>query len=130
MFNRWNLNISQYEYLEPTWFWALLLVPIVVGWLYFLDRRRGGDWKYNGTIQHLNGSKFNFLSLFRFCIVLLPAAALTLLIIAMAKPYSWQQSDQKHEENKYGIDIMIAIIFLVSAFSGRIKNKLFKGEDE
>lgn len=41
MFNRWNLNITEYEYLEPTWFWVLLIVPIVAGWLYFMDRRRG-----------------------------------------------------------------------------------------
>jgi Ca-activated chloride channel family protein len=121
MFNRWNLNITQYEYLEPTWFWALLIVPIVAGWLYFMDRRRGGDWKYNGTIQHLNGSRFNFLSLFRTGIVLLPAAVLTLLIIAIAKPYSWQQSDQKHEENKFGIDIMLSMDVSMSMYATDFK---------
>lgn len=121
MFKHWNIHITQYEYLEPTWFWALLVVPFVSIWIYFLDRKRGGDWKINGTINAINQRKFNFLALLRLCIILLPTASLSLLIVAMAKPYSWQQSDQKHEENKFGIDIMLSMDVSMSMYATDFK---------
>ncbi len=117
MFNRWNLQFNHYEFLEPIWFWGLLVIPMVSILLFRLDRRRTGDWKINSTNPLLPPTKINFLAIFRSIFIQLPAAILALLIIAMAKPYSWQESEQKHEENKYGIDIIIALDVSMSMYA-------------
>lgn len=117
MFNRWNLQFNHYEFLEPIWFWGLLVIPMVSILLFRLDRRRTGDWKINSTNPLLPPTKINVLALFRSIFIQLPAAILALLIIAMAKPYSWQESEQKHEENKYGIDIIIALDVSMSMYA-------------
>ncbi len=117
MFNRWNLQFNHYEFLEPIWFWGLLVIPMVSILLFRLDRRRTGDWKINSTNPLLPPTKINILALFRSIFIKLPAAILALLIIAMAKPYSWQESEQKHEENKYGIDIIIALDVSMSMYA-------------
>lgn len=117
MFNRWNLQFNHYEFLEPIWFWGLLVIPMVSILLFRLDRRRTGDWKINSTNPLLPPTKINILVLFRSIFIQLPAAILALLIIAMAKPYSWQESEQKHEENKYGIDIIIALDVSMSMYA-------------
>lgn len=117
MFNRWNLQFNHYEFLEPIWFWGLLVIPMVSILLFRLDRRRTGDWKINSTNPLLPPTKINILALFRSIFIQLPAAILALLIIAMAKPYSWQESEQKHEENKYGIDIIIALDVSMSMYA-------------
>ncbi len=117
MFNRWNLQFNHYEFLEPIWFWGLLVIPMVSILLFRLDRRRTGDWKINSTNPLLPPTKINVLELFRSIFIQLPAAILALLIIAMAKPYSWQESEQKHEENKYGIDIIIALDVSMSMYA-------------
>ena len=117
MFNRWNLQFNHYEFLEPIWFWGLLVIPMVSILLFRLDRRRTGDWKINSTNPLLPPTKINILALFRSMFIQLPAAILALLIIAMAKPYSWQESEQKHEENKYGIDIIIALDVSMSMYA-------------
>ena len=117
MFNRWNLQVNHYEFLEPIWFWGLLVIPMVSILLFRLDRRRTGDWKINSTNPLLPPTKINVLALFRSIFIQLPAAILALLIIAMAKPYSWQESEQKHEENKYGIDIIIALDVSMSMYA-------------
>ena len=121
MFNQWNLNISHYEYLNPVWFWALLAVPLLAFFLYRIDQKRLGDWKFNGSLSEIKTTKFNPFNLLRLLIILLPAAILSLLICAMAKPYSWQQSDQKHEENKYGIDVMLAMDVSLSMYATDFK---------
>lgn len=117
MFNRWNLQFNHYEFLEPIWFWGLLVIPMFSILLFRLDRRRTGDWKINSTNPLLPPTKINILALFRSIFIQLPAAILALLIIAMAKPYSWQESEQKHEENKYGIDIIIALDVSMSMYA-------------
>lgn len=109
MFSNWNINIAHYEYLNPTWFWGLMLVPILLFLMVRIDQKRKGDWKFNGVIQYKGGLQSMLISILRFCVIALPVISFALLMVAMAKPYSWQQSDQKHEENKYGIDIIIAM---------------------
>ena len=121
MFNSWNIHIDHYQFLEPMWFWVLLIVPFLAGLLIIIDRRRGGDWKYNNSMGHIRTNRINPLSILRNLVILLPTLSLSLLIIAMAKPYSWQESDQKHEENKYGIDIMIAMDVSMSMYETYFK---------
>jgi Ca-activated chloride channel family protein len=117
MFNRWNLQVQHYEFLEPIWFWGLLAIPLISILLFRLDRRRTGDWKINSATPLLPPTKINVLALFRSLFIQLPVAILALLIVAMAKPYSWQESEQKHEENKYGIDIIIALDVSMSMYA-------------
>ncbi len=117
MFNRWNIQVNHYEFLEPNWFWGLLAIPIVSFLLFRLERRRTGDWKINSHHTLHPHSRINVIALFRFVFNQLPVAILTLLIAAMARPYSWQESEQKHEENKYGIDIIIALDVSMSMYA-------------
>ena len=121
MFNSWNIHIDHYQFLEPMWFWGLVIVPFLAGLLIIIDQRRGGDWKYNNSMGHIRTNRINPLSILRNLVILLPTLSLSFLIIAMAKPYSWQESDQKHEENKFGIDIMFAIDVSMSMYATDFK---------
>ncbi len=121
MFNQWNINIAHYDFLEPQWFWLLVLIPFIIIWIFYLEGKRTGDWKASTNFKNFPSSQFNFIQALRYVLILLPGLIFSLLIVTLAKPYSWSQSDQKHEENKFGIDIMLAIDVSLSMYATDFK---------
>lgn len=109
MLNNWNILFWQYEFLSPNWLWLLLLVPVVVGWLFYKEKYRAGEWKYSGSIQSQKSFGSKKIIYFRQGIIILYGIIFTLLIMAMAKPYNWNDHEEDNKDYKDGIDIILTL---------------------
>lgn len=121
MFSHWNIYVFDFEYQEPAWFFALVLIPILIIWIVKSEKKKGGDLKFNGPDQNLVELRNPWVQWLYWVMVMLPVAIVTLLIFAMARPFNWNSSDEKYEENKFGIDIVIALDVSLSMFAQDFK---------
>lgn len=103
-----NLFITDYHYQAPGWLWGLLLVPFLIFFQFKKERNKRGVWKFNGQIAPLTKFQPALVTL-RWIFLTIPIFFYTLLILAMAQPYSWNESLNKYEENQFGIDIILAL---------------------
>lgn len=91
---------------NPAWFWALLIIPVILWMQYrYYKRRQRAYITYSDTsdLDILDG---NWRSYGVFSGFFLQIAAVILLIIAMARPQHEQVYTERHVE---GIDIMLVI---------------------
>lgn len=109
MSNYWNLRFWEYEFFEPHWFWLLLVVPIVWVVLFKREKRRKGDIKFSGGIEHQKKLGTNWIARLREGLIILSGVALAFVVLALAKPYHWALHDNSDKDYKYGIDIVIAM---------------------
>jgi len=107
--NNWDINIFHYEFMASIWLWGLLLLPFLFYYLLKKERNRSGDWKFTGLHSDQNDLKNNSISWIRILLIFAKTSLLACLLIALAKPYSWEASETKNEASKYGIDIILAM---------------------
>lgn len=104
----WLYYKDRFEFAQPLWFWALLLIP-VYGIFGLLRGNRQAEVKIS-SLRFFEASNADWLPTIRPVLFLIRSAALALLILAMARP----QSQSKWEDvTTEGIDIVIS--FDVSA---------------
>ncbi|NBU47559.1 MAG: VWA domain-containing protein [Flavobacteriales bacterium] len=103
-----NLFISNYHYQAPEWFWGLLIVPFMLYVQIKKETKKSGIWKFNGSFVPFSKFQTALVTL-RWLFLILPILIYSLLILAMAQPYSWNENLNKYEENQYGIDIILAL---------------------
>jgi len=110
---RWN----NFEFLNPEFFWLLLIVPLLAIW-YFLVRNKD---KATLTISNTVGfkAKPSILSKLKPLLPILRLVAITLLIIALARPRIVEVSS--HTKTNKGIDIVMAIDVSASMLSRDLK---------
>ena len=114
MLNSWNIRFWEYDFHAPEWLWLLLLIPFI-GWFVFRsEHSRNGDWKYSGIDQDQKQLTSNWIKPFRQSLLCLNLLAITLLVMAIAKPYHQYDQDATEEEFKNGIDIILALDVSVS----------------
>jgi Ca-activated chloride channel family protein len=109
MLNNWNINIAQFDFFQPQWFWFLLLVPFIGWFLWRQEKKRTGDWKFSSSVKVQRKFEFKPIIYVRQLLILGKLAILTLLIIALAKPFRWNDKDAQTEDYKFGIDIVLAV---------------------
>lgn len=121
MLNNWNINFWEYDFLQQSILFFLLLLPLLAWWLYKKERKRKGDWKYASTVS--NQVKFfnRRVHLLRRVLLLLKVAIVALFIVALAKPYRWNDPDASSNTNKYGIDIVLALDVSLSMLATDLK---------
>ena len=109
MLSNWNIRFWEYEYFAPNWLWLLLAIPPILLAIYFIENKRKGDVKYsrNESDQGSLGSKG--INLLRQGMIVSYGFVAVLLIIAMAKPYHWNQYDDFNNDYKNGIDIILTM---------------------
>jgi len=109
MLNNWNINIFEFQFLQVKFLYLLLLVPFISWLLFKIEKNRKGDWKF--TSNAINQSKFtdSKIPLIRQGILLLKIFIIVFSILALAKPFRWNDSDATSHSDKYGIDIIIAL---------------------
>lgn len=110
---KWN----NFEFYSPEFLWLLVLIPLLAVW-YFLMRNKDSATL---TISSTKGFKMkpSILSKLKPLLFLLRLAALTLLIIALARPRNVAVST-KTQTNK-GIDIVMAIDVSASMLARDLK---------
>jgi Ca-activated chloride channel family protein len=97
--------MEKLSFLNPEFFWLLLLIPAAAAWLYLKRDQQTATLKISST-EGFSGSKSFFVKLYPFLGVF-RLLALTALIIAMARPRTVDISNKT--KTTKGIDIVMAI---------------------
>ncbi len=106
-----------FEFVTPEFFWLLLLLPVVVFWYFLKHKKQTAELK----MSSINGfkTKANWLAKFRHLLFALRLLALTLIIVAMARPRNVDESTKVVKTK--GIDIVIAIDVSASMLARDLK---------
>jgi Ca-activated chloride channel family protein len=97
--------MEKLSFLNPEFFWLLLLIPAAGAWLYLKRNQQTATLKISSTAGFV-GTKSFFVKLYPFLGVL-RLLALTALIVAMARPRTVDVSNKT--KTTKGIDIVMAI---------------------
>jgi Ca-activated chloride channel homolog len=97
--------MEKLSFLNPEFFWLLLLIPAAGAWLYLKRNQQTATLKISSTAG-FEGSKSFFVKLYPFLGVL-RLLALSALIVAMARPRTVDVSNKT--KTTKGIDIVMAI---------------------
>jgi len=98
-------NLENIQFVDPFWLWALLLIPLIVLYYYFLGQRK------NVSLELANSQKIEnqgfWLLRFKPVLLVLRLMALSLFIVGLARP----QTTDVNTRNRgiEGIDIMMAL---------------------
>ncbi|NND25125.1 MAG: VWA domain-containing protein [Flavobacteriaceae bacterium] len=105
------------EFLNKELFWLLLLIPIAILWYLFKNQKQNAELK----ISSLKGFKAtpSWLPKLKHVLFVLRLAALTLLIMAMARPQTVDISSRT--KTTRGIDIVMAIDVSASMLAKDLK---------
>jgi len=110
---RWN----NFEFLNPEFLWLLVLIPLLAIWYFFMRK------KDNATLTITSTKGFevapSILSKLKPILAALRLAAITLLIIALARPRIVEVSS--HTKTNKGIDIVMAIDVSASMLARDLK---------
>lgn len=109
MLNNWNIRIWEYEFLSPHWLWLLLGVPFFLWYIFYLDRKKTGDFKFSRLEKDQQNLGSNSIKYLRYLVLTAYGMVLALLIFALAKPFNWAGYEDYDEDYKNGIDIVIAL---------------------
>lgn len=117
---------SGIEFANPGFFWLLLLVPLMVVWYIWRNRKLQGTMRIS-SVKAFMGVKKSGYGVLRHYSIVLKALALISIIIGLARPQSalsWQNSTTE------GIDIVIATDISGSMLSEDLKpNRLEAGKN-
>ena len=96
---------QNFEFLHPQFLWLLVLIPILAVWYYMVDKKDSATL----TMASTKGFEIkpSILSKLKPLLSILRLLALTLLIIALARPRNVSVS--KRTKTNKGIDIVMAI---------------------
>ena len=109
MSSSWNIRFWEYEFLQPNWFWLLLLIPFTL-WVQFRrENKRPGEVKFSRSEDLQASLSSGWINHFRSALILIMNFAFVLLICAMAKPYNPTTNEDKNNDFKNGIDIILAM---------------------
>lgn len=109
MFKNWNIALWEYEFLSPHWLWLLLLIPFFYWLIFYLENKKSGDFKFSRPEKEQSSLGTNSIKYVRWLILSVYGLVAAFLILALAKPYNWSESDDHDEDYKNGIDIVIAL---------------------
>ncbi|WP_214228258.1 VWA domain-containing protein [Pedobacter sp. B4-66] len=117
---------SGIEFANPGFFWLLLLVPLMIGWYIWRNKRLQGTMRIS-SVKSFMGAKKSGYGVLRHYSIVLKSLALIAIIIGLARPQSalsWQNSTTE------GIDIVIATDISGSMLSEDLKpNRLEAGKN-
>ncbi|WP_216641588.1 vWA domain-containing protein [Pedobacter ginsengisoli] len=117
---------SGIEFANPGFFWLLLLVPLMVGWYIWRNKKFQGTMRVS-SVKAFMGVKKSGYGVLRHYSIVLKSLALIAVIIGLARPQSalsWQNSTTE------GIDIVIATDISGSMLSEDLKpNRLEAGKN-
>lgn len=104
------------EFTNPGFLWLLLLIPILAIWYFFVQNKDAANLKIASTTGF---SKQNIWAKLKPILYLLRLVAITLLIVALARPRNVEIS--KKTKTTRGIDIVMAIDVSASMLAKDLK---------
>ncbi len=109
MLTNWNIRFWEYEFLQPIWLLFLLLIPVYFFLVWRLKGRSTGDIKFSGSMRTQKKVELKWVKKLRLALVIFRVMAFFFLILALSKPFSWENYNTPETEYKNGIDIILAI---------------------
>lgn len=109
MLNNWNIRFWEYEFFSPHWLWLLCLLPLFLIFPYLLEKNRKGEIKYSRSTSDQTNIGSRWIFRVRQALILSNVAIVALLILALAKPFNWNDYDASNKNYKDGIDIILAM---------------------
>jgi len=103
------IHVFKYDFFAPLWLWLLLCVPLLLGWMWYCELHKKGDWKYTGSIDDQKRYGTWYIHWIRKALLLNCAVVTALLVLSMAKPYDWEEPEHTYHQHKNGIDIILTI---------------------
>lgn len=117
---------SDIQFAEKHWFWLFLLLPLMITWYLIKLKSLEGELNY-ASFSLLQGIKSSFKAKLRHVLFVLRLMAVSLLILALARPQS--RSSWKDTKTE-GIDIVISLDVSLSMLAKDFKpNRLASAKD-
>lgn len=115
------------EYANPEWFWALLIIPVILGvYIYrFVSRKRSAI--AFSSVEVFEGMSGNWKAHIHWITFLFSLSAMVLLIVALARP---QNKLTTIERNAEGIDIVMVLDMSSSMKAEDLKPNRFEASRE
>lgn len=117
MLSNWNIWPFSYTFNHPHWFWLLLLLPFLAIYLF----RKNKKPAFKAQITHLNpeqkDNSLSWVHRFRLANIFVQLFIYTLLVTALAGPFSWDSPEGREENFKNGIDIVLALDVSLSMYA-------------
>ena len=95
-----------YQFENPEFFWLLLALPLIAFWQWYRYKNEAPELRFPGA-DFLAHSTGNWFSRFRPVLHVLRLLAIALIITAMARPRSSEETSQT--KSAEGIDIVLAV---------------------
>lgn len=109
MLNNWDIRFWEYDFFPPNWLWLLVFVPVLIVLMWRNEKKSTGEIKFSRSESEQKLVETTWISNLRKGIIASNAFVVVLLILALAKPYNWNSSENVDELYKNGIDIMLAM---------------------
>lgn len=109
MLSNWNILVWEYEFLQPLWLFLLLLVPIYFYFIYRRKHKSKGDVKFSGSMRTQKKVELKWVNKVRKYSVFLRVLAFVFLVLALSKPFNWENYNTPETVYKNGIDIILAM---------------------
>ena len=120
------VSFKDITFAHPEFFWALLILPVLIGWYIWKERSSKADMNFS-SLKAFEGIKISFRVYFRHAMFVLRTFTIGLLILALARPQS--RSSWKDIYNE-GIDIVMAMDISASMLAQDFKpNRLQASKD-
>jgi Ca-activated chloride channel homolog len=97
--------LGDIQFAEKQWFWAFVLLPLMLGWYIWRQRKREAELRYS-SFTLLKGIRSSVRARFRHLLLALRMFAFAAMILALARPQS--RSSWKDSKTE-GIDIVISL---------------------
>lgn len=104
-----NLDFLHIEFLAPHWLWLLWLVPVIVWWLFHLDKQKRGVVKFSRLEKHQVILHRDWIDKLRKSTFWAYGFVLAFLILALSKPFFRNTQEALNYKYKYGIDLILAM---------------------
>lgn len=99
---------STYQFANAWILWFLLAIPVLAVYFFIFKAKKNSALNIS-TISNFNGLESGYLGNLEYLYTFLRLAALSLFIIAMARPQLSSESDSFIEHHNEGIDIVMAL---------------------
>lgn len=117
MLENWNINIMEYEYLQPLWLWCLVLLPFIYFLLHQIEKKKTTDVYFSTSEKTQQLFSSNWISRLRKVYKISFTLIIGLMIFALAKPFSWETKTATNEDYENGIDIILALDVSLSMYA-------------